>query len=230
METPWPPTQRVKGLLAYARITADPDIREAALGVADSAIRASRAIGAISVRDHAGVLDALVAAYDESRDRKYLEGARRLAHDAMTKIDPRRGTYPEIHGNVSYRGNVPWMVAQLAEPMFEYYEASGDLAAAATAAGFAESILSENCTRGVLGDVSGYSHNPHFKKTNNYHILIASTMGYAADLSGDTEFYQQLQAMYNQTIQENSVNPVNNCYWDTPTVLFYLETFNRPPL
>lgn len=224
---PWPPTQRIKGLLAYARIAADRDIREAALGVADSAIRANRAIGASSVRDHAGVLDALVAAYDETRDAKYLEGARRLAHDAMTKIDSRRGCYAEIHGNVSYRGNVPWMVAQLAEPMFEYCEQSGDIEAATAMAGLAESILTENCTRGVLGDVYGYSHNPHFKKNSSYHILIAPTLGYAWDLSGDSEFSRHAQAMYAQTLREDSVNPINNCYWDTPTLLYYLDAWNR---
>src|SRR5690606_9686226 len=100
--------------------TGDRDARAAALGVADSALAAGRALGSTSVRDHAGVLYALTAAYDETRDPKYLEGARALAHDAMKRIDPRRGAYPEIHGNFGYRGNVPWMVAQLMEPMYDY--------------------------------------------------------------------------------------------------------------
>ena len=141
----------------------------------------------------------------------------------MIKIDPRRGCYAEIHGNVSYRGNVPWMAAQLAKPMFEYYELSGDADAAIAVTGMAESILAENRTRGVYGDIYGYSHNPHFQKTSNYHILIAAIMGYAHECTGSEEFLRHLRAMYRQTIAEESVNPVGNCYWETPTVLHYLE-------
>jgi len=220
---PWNPTQRMKGMLNYARLTGDRDARAAALGVADSALAAKRAIGAVSVRDHAGVLYALTSAYDETRDPKYLEGARELAHDAMKRIDPRRGTYAEIHGNYGYRGNVPWMVAQLMEPMYDYYRQSGDLAAAEAVVGMAESILAENRTRGVDGDVYGYSHNPHFKKSSTYHILIAPAVLYAYELTGDDEFLKQGRAMYNQTIAEGTVNSVMNCYWNTHTLLYYLE-------
>jgi rhamnogalacturonyl hydrolase YesR len=220
---PWNPTQRMKGMLNYARLTGDRDARAAALGVADSALAAKRAIGAVSVRDHAGVLYALTSAYDETRDPRYLEGARALAHDAMKRIDPRRGTYAEIHGNYGYRGNVPWMVAQLMEPLYDYYRQSGDRAAAEAVVGMAESILAENRTRGVDGDVYGYSHNPHFKKNSTYHILIAPAVLYAYELTGDAEFLKQGRAMYKQTIAEGTVNSVMNCYWNTHTLLYYLQ-------
>ena len=67
-EAPWNPCQRIKGLLAYARLTADKDLFKDALAVARSAAGEARAVGAVSVRDHAGVLDALVAGYDATRD------------------------------------------------------------------------------------------------------------------------------------------------------------------
>lgn len=218
---PWNPTQRTKGMLNYSRLTGDRDALAAALGVADSAVAAKRAIGSVSVRDHAGVLYALVAAYDETRDPKYLEAARQLAHDAMKRIDPRRGTYVEIHGNYGYRGNVPWMVAQLMEPMYDYYLQSGDVDAAEAVVAMAESILAENRTRGVDGDVYGYSHNPHFKKSSSYHILIAPAVLYARELTNDNEFLEQARAMYQQTIAEGTVNSVMNCYWNTHTLLYY---------
>lgn len=221
---PWNPTQRTKGMLNYWRITGDRDARDAALGVADSAA-AGRAIGSVSVRDHAGVLYGLVAAYNETRDPKYRDATRALAHDAMKRIDPRRGTYPEIHGNVSYRGNVPWMVAQLMEPMYDYYRLTGDVDAAATVVAMAESILAENRTRGVDGDVYGYSHNPHFQKNSGYHVLIAPAILYAYELTGDAEFLKQGRAMYRQTIAEGTVNSVMNCYWNTHTLLYYLDRY-----
>ena len=226
-EAPWNPIQRTKGTLAYWRFTADTDARDAALAVADSAIAANRGIGARSVRDHAGILYCLTAAYDETRDRKYLEGARRVAHDAIGRIDKRRGCYAEVHGNLSYRGNVPWMVAQLAEPMYDYYRQSGDVDAAVAVVGLAESIIAENCTRGVPGDVYGYSHNPHFKKTSGYHILIAPTIMYAYELTGDPQFLTHAEAMYEQTIREGTVNSIVNCYWNTHTLLYYLNRYGH---
>ena len=143
----------------------------------------------------------------------------------MGRIDRRRGCYSETHGNISYRGNVPWMVAQLAQPMYEYYRYSGDIDAAVAVVGMAESILMENCTRGLWGDVHGYSHNPHFKKGSGYHILIAPAIFYAYELTGNDLFLKHGCAMYAQTIKENSVNSISNCYWNTPTLLYYLKHF-----
>jgi uncharacterized protein YyaL (SSP411 family) len=191
--------------------------------VADYAVRENRAIGAVSVRDHAGILYCLTAAYDETQDPKYLAAARRLAHDVTKRIDPRRGTYIEIHGNMSYAGNVPWMVAQLMEPLADYYRQSGDVDAAITLVGLAEAILAENTTRGVLGDVWGYSHNPHFKKTSGYHVLIAPALMYAYALTDDEAFLQHARAMYEQTIAEQTVNDISNCYWNTQTLLYFLH-------
>lgn len=221
---PWCPTQRTWGTLAYWRLSGDLDAREAALGVADSALRTKRGLGSTSVRDHAGILYCLTAAYDETYDRKYLEAARELAHDAMKRIDRRRGCYAEVHGNLSYRGNVPWMCAQLAEPMYYYYRQSGDVEAAIAVAGLAESILTEDCTRNVPGDVFGYSHNPHFVKTAGYHVLIAPTVFYAYELTGDEFYLKHGRAMWAQMLKTKEVNSVRNCYWLAPTLLYYMQS------
>ncbi len=221
----WVMMQRTKGALAYWRLTGDFDARDAALEAADFVIRTNAGLGRVSVRDHGGALYCLMAAYDETNDPKYLEGARAVAHDAMGRIDRRRGCYSEVHGNISYRGNVPWMVAQLAQPMYEYYRASGDIDAAIAVVGMAESMLMENCTRDIPGDIYGYSHNPHFKKTSGYHVLIAPAILYAYELTGDDVFLEHGRAMYAQTIREKSVNAINNCYWNVPTLLYYLKRF-----
>ncbi|MFC1718108.1 beta-L-arabinofuranosidase domain-containing protein [Candidatus Poribacteria bacterium] len=221
----WVMMQRTKGTLAYWRLTGDTDARDTALEAADFVIRTNAGLGRGSVRDHGGALYCLMAAYDETNDPKYLEGAKAVAYDAMGRIDRRRGCYSEVHGNISYRGNVPWMVAQLAQPMYEYYRSSGDVDAAMAVVGMAESMIMENCTRGVPGDVYGYSHNPHFKKTSGYHVLIAPAILYAYELTGDDAFLEHGRAMYAQTIQEKSVNAINNCYWNVPTLLYYLKRF-----
>ena len=219
----WSAMLRAEGLSTYYRLTGDPDALEAFLGVADFIVRQKAGIGSVSVRDHAGSLITLARAYDETWEPRYLAAARRLARDAMSRLDPRRGCYSEVHGNHNYRGNVPWMVAQLMEPMYLYYRQSGDLDAANAVVGMAESILVDNTGGEGPGDYFGYSHNPHFRKTSNYNVLIGPAVGYAWELTGDAAFAASMRDAYRRTIAEKSVNWVGNCYWNTPTLLYYLK-------
>jgi len=225
---PWCTTQRTRGTLAYWRLSGDLDARETALAVADSAVRTKRGIGSTSVRDHAGILYCLTAAYDETHDLKYLQAARELVHDALSRIDGRRGCYAEVHGNVSYQGNIPWLCAQLAEPLYYYYRQSGEVNAAIAVAGLAESILTEECDRTVPGDVYGYTFNPHnWYKNTNYHVLIAPTVFYAYELTGDEFYLIQGRAMWAKMLQARDVNYVRNCYWLAPTLLYYVTALGK---
>jgi hypothetical protein len=220
------------GFAIYYRLTGDPDARDALRQLADFIARERRGVGSTSSRDHAGVLVTLVWAYDEFRNPRYLQAARQLVADLLSgrTIDRRRGAYVEIHGNYNYRGNVPWMDVQLAEPLYHYYRQSGDLDAAQLVVGMAESLIAEDMTPDVPGDFYGYSHNPHFQKTSNYHVLIAPSIAYAYDLTGDEEFLRCARAAYEQTLRESSVNSVVNCYWNTPALLWFLrESPAAPP-
>jgi len=222
----WSAMLRAEGMDTYYRLTGDPDARQAFVGVADFIVRQGAGIGSVSVRDHAGALIALVRACDETGDRKYLAAARRLAHDAMSRIDPRRGCYAEVHGNHNYRGNVPWMCAQLMEPMYLYYRQSGDVDAAKAVVGLAESIMEDNTSTAGPGDYFGYSHNPHYlrnPKHSDYNVLIAPAVGYAWELTGDPAFAQSMNDAYQRTVADKSVNWIANCYWNTPTLLYYLD-------
>jgi hypothetical protein len=229
---PWMPGQRTRGTLAYWRYTADDMARDAALGVADAALRCAWAIGASSVRDHAGVLYCLMAAYDETSDAKYLEGARAVAHDAMRCIDARRGAYEELHGNMNYYGGLPWLQSQLAEPLYDYYRRSGDVAAAVAVVGIAESIMTENAEQCNPATLYGYSFSPVLRSApanklgnSGYNVLIAPVFMYAYDLTGDKAFLEFGRGLYARTISENTVNSVANCYWNTETLLYFLQAF-----
>ncbi|MGQ9737749.1 MAG: exo-rhamnogalacturonan lyase family protein [Armatimonadota bacterium] len=212
------------GFATYYRLTGDPDAREALLMLADFIVRNRRGLGSTSSRDHAGPLQTLTWAYDETGDEKYLRACRWIVEDLLSGrvIDRRRGAYVEIHGNYNYRGNIPWMDVQLAEPLYLHYRHTGDLDAAQIVVGLCESIICENMTLNVPGDFYGYSHNPHYAKTSNYHVLIAPTMLYAYDLTGDPEFLICARSAFEQTLRENTINPVVNCYWNTPTLLYFL--------
>ena len=221
---PWNPILRMNGVLAAAHIWSNERYYEAAMTMAKRIAETGRGLGAGSVRDHAGVMMSIATAYRETRDQFFKEAGEKLIQDILTnRVDTRRGTYPEVHGNWNYRGNVPWMVAQLMEPLYLFYRETGNLVAAQLVVGFAESILCENQERGVPGDIYGYSHNPHFTKTSNYHVLIASCLFYAYELTGDEEFSEAAVAAWEQTVRENTFNDVQNCFWNTPTLVYYLR-------
>ena len=163
-------------------------------------------------------------AYDETHNPRYLDSARRVVHDALGRIDGQRGTYPEFHGNISYKGNVPWMCAQLSESLYKYYRQSGDVDAAIAIVGLADSILAENRTRDVPGDVWGYSSDPHLGKSGlSTYILIAPTVFYAYELTGDAYYLAHARAMYKLMIQNKELNSFRECYWLAPTLLYYLQ-------
>jgi hypothetical protein len=226
---PWNPIVRLNGVLVAAQIWGNERCYDAAMRMAKVIVDTGRGIGASSVRDHAGIMMSLATAYRETRDRTIKEAADRLVKDIIeNRLEPRRGTYPEVHGNWNYRGNVPWMVAQLIEPLYLYYRESGNLDAAKMVVGMAESILCENQKRGVPGDIYGYSHNPHFAKTSGYHVLIAPCLFYAYELTGDETFLEAGWAAWEQTVREETYNDVQNCFWNTPTLSFYLRTTKRP--
>lgn len=220
----WDPILRANGIFAAAHLWGNRDYYDAALLMSRRAAENRRAVGAVSVRDHAGVMMTLAAACRETGDPLFEEAGRRLVEDVKTRrIDPRRGTYSEVHGNWNYRGNVPWMVAQLIEPLYFFHRETGDPDAARLVVGLADSILAENQERGVPGDIFGYSHNPHFTKSSNYHVLIAPSLFYAHELTGDENFREAAVAAWEQTVREGTINSVLNCFWNAPALVYYLR-------
>jgi len=218
--------QKTWGAINAWRFSGDPDFRETALGVAESAVRARRCMGDChSIRDHAGVLYCLTSAYDETRNPKFLQAAREVVEDASRHIDPRRGAYIEVHGSVEYKGNVPWMAAQLIESLYLYYRQSGDIEAATLLVGLAESVLTENTTRGVPGDVYGYSHNPKFDKSLGYNVLIAPAVLYAYELTDDPFYLEHARAMYATILKTGNINSIRNVFWNSPTLLYMLRLY-----
>ncbi|MCA9426745.1 MAG: hypothetical protein KC994_16815, partial [Candidatus Omnitrophica bacterium] len=62
-----------------------------------------------------------------------------------------------------------------------------------------------------------------------YHVLIAPCLFYAYDLTGDESFKEAAQAAWEQTLREETINSVINCFWNTPALLYYLREFERSP-
>lgn len=217
----------------YYRMTGDPDAKRAMLDLADFILRNGRgARPGESARDYAGLMMTCIHAYDETGRKQYLRHCRRILKAvldqgprgrAATFVDARRGTFVEIHGNFNYYGNVPWMVAQFAEPLYMYWRITGDPDAARALAGFAESIICEDMEPDEPGNFTGYSHNPKSGPSSTYNMLIAPVMMYAHELTGDEYFGKCAAAAYRLAIRTLREKPRTIIFWTVPALLYFLD-------
>jgi len=222
---PWNPTLRNGGLAFYSKLTGDAAAMADALGVAEFCMRTHAGVDSGSVRDHAGPFDAICTAYQETGGIEYLdEGAARVAA-VLKRMDMRRGVWAEEHGSKVYRGNVPWMVAQVGRPLYLWYRLTGDVHAAQALVGLAESIICENTTWDEPGSVSGYSHNPHFAATATYDLLIVPVVFAAYELTEDEFFLDAAKAQWERWQKAGQFDSPLNCHWNTPWLVYYLKRY-----
>ena len=223
----WPAMLRpAGGMLTYWRLSGDEDARESALMLADYIVRTKAGKGVGSVRDNAGPLHSLVWAYDETGDHRYLDAALQIAESVKQFLIPRRGCYAEFHGSMNYRGNIPWMVAQLCEPLYQLYRQSGQEWVADMHVGLMESVLCENTEVGKAGHFQGYTYDPVLHRgtfNSDYNVLIAPCAGQAFELSGQQDFLDAMRGAYRIAIEEKDFNDVRNCYWMTPALLYQIR-------
>ena len=222
---PWNPTLRNAGLAFYSKLMGHAEAMEDALGVAEFCMRTHAGLDSPSVRDHAGPFDAICTAYQETGGVEYLdEGAARVAA-VLKRMDMRRGVWTEEHGSKVYRGNVPWMVAQVARPLYLWYRLTGDVQSAQALVGLAESIVCENSSWDEPGSVSGYSHNPHFAVTASYDLLIIPVIFAAYELTEDEFFLDAAKAQWERWQNAGQFDSPLNCHWNTPWLVYYLKQY-----
>jgi len=213
---PWPPTLRTDGLVLFDRLTGEPEATEAWLGVTDYIARSGAGLAVASVRNGAGPFAALVAAYEESGEPALLDEGSARIDSFWNQMDRRRGAWPETHGSRVYQGNVPWMIAQLAGPLYRWYIATGDLEAAQMLVALADAIICENPPWDQPGTMSGYSHNPRFETTAAYDPLIIPVLFAAYELSEDPYYLDAAKAQWNRWAADPAFDSVFNTFWHTP--------------
>ena len=221
---PWNPCLRAGGFAMYYRLTGDTEARDAFLGVADYCLRTRAGIGG-DVRNQAGPFDAICSAYDETGEMQFLDDGAARVESVLAAVDARRGVWPDEHGSRVYRGNIPWMVAQIARPLYLWYHATGDVQAAQALVGLAESVVCENTDWDEPGVVSGYSHNPHFDVSAGYDLIILPMIFAAYELTDDTFFLDAAKAQWARSLREKAFDSPLNCYWCTPWLMWYLEKY-----
>ncbi|MFQ6098963.1 MAG: hypothetical protein ACE5O2_14635, partial [Armatimonadota bacterium] len=92
--------------------------------------------------------------------------------------------------------------------------------------GLIESMMTENGTWGLPGEMGGYSGNPYLGGlTSNYHIIIAPVLGYGYEMTGDPEFLLWSRACFERTLDESRVDAITNNYWLAPALLYLLNQY-----
>lgn len=220
------------GFTQYYRLTGDSDALQAAVDLADFIVRNKRMTRpGGSKRDYAGVMLTCIHAYDQTGDKRYLRHCRKVLEAVLdqnprsragTYVDIRRGTFVEIHGNFNYYGNVPWMLAQLAEPIYLYWRLSGDPDAARAIVTFAESIICEDMYDGP-GDFNGYTHNPNSGKSWSYHLLLATLLLCAHDLTGDDYLAVCARGAWKIFMERVMEKPRTVIIWQSPALLYFMQ-------
>jgi len=222
---PWNPTLRIAGLELYHKLTGAPEAREAFLGVADYCVRSAAGIDGGSVRQQAGPFDAICSGYIETGEVSFIDDGTTRVESVLRAVDRRRGVWPDEHGSRVYRGNVPWMVAQAARPLYWWYYLSGDIEAAQALVGLAESIVCENTDWDAPGVVAGYSHNPQYGVSAVYDPLIIPVIFAAYEFTEDPFFLDAARAQWQRWVGSEDFDSVFNTYWNTPWLIWYLDCY-----
>lgn len=223
---PWCPNLRTEGLAWFAHLTGEPEAQEAVADVADFCMRSHAGMKSPSVRDHAGPLDAIYSAFELMGEPKYIDDESARVAQALAAMDTRRGAWLETHGSRVYKGNVPWMMAQLARPLYLWYRATGDLQAAEALVGMADSIVCENTDWDTPGAVSGYSHNPHYPPSSNYDLIVLPVIFTAYELTQDPFFLDAAKAQWERLTAAKTFDSPLNCFWNTPWLMNCLKRYN----
>jgi len=213
---PWNPLLRAEGLALFGQLTGNPEAQEAFLGVADYCVRAGAGRAGPNVRHWAGPFSTLVAAYRDTGEISALEaGSERIA-GMIARTDRRRGTWSDWHATSTYPGNIPWMGAQLALPLYTWYVQTGDVEAAQLLVGLAESYVCENTPWEAPGAMRTFSPDPHFPDTTAYDPFIIPMLGAAWELTEDTFFRDAARAQWERWQARPEFQPVFNLSWHMP--------------
>lgn len=213
---PWTPALQVEGLALYGYLTGNPEADLDFLGVADYCVRSGAGLQGVTVRHYASPFATLCAAYRDTGEVAFLEAGTARLEAMLKRIDRRRGAWIDWHGSEVYPGTIPWMAAQLAAPLYTWYQMTGDVEAAQLLVGLAETVVCENTPWDKPGEMRTYSPNPRFPETTAYDPVVLPLLLAAHELTGDDFFREAAETQWKRWLTNPEYLPMFNLAWSWP--------------
>lgn len=228
--------QNPHGLFDHWQMTGDPRGRELAGGLVrflmtDEEMKMSARIE--SARHQGWALFALMRGWNETHDPAILSYAKELVVAAQSHTEPRRGAYVEIHGNLTFRGIVPFMLGNLMSGLREYYQATGDPAAGRllfkTSWAVFDEMHNPRNTLAAPGIDYEYSPSPYhresprFKPLTFLSIAVAAGQAYAACISGDASLAAIAEGSWQGFLDGEQAPLTPQACYDLPAALYWLS-------
>ncbi|HRJ73882.1 MAG TPA: glycoside hydrolase family 127 protein, partial [Terrimicrobiaceae bacterium] len=217
------------------QLTGDADGKRIAIGIADFLLanpemREHAASG--SARHQGWVLIALARAYEETHDPRYRDYARTMLQTVRKFVDPRRGSYLQIHSSVNHPGIVPFMAGILATGLRNYHEVSGDPEALELLTLVVTATQEETVDRTWSATNPGlayhYSPNPHhrYEHVPGLNLGLVGGNAYLAALTGNKEYATTAREGWKGFLAGPHKSPNMEIY-NLPDTLFWLKSLPR---
>ncbi len=223
--------QNCDGAFDHWNLTADPDGYKHGTGISDY-VQASEHIGrGQSSREQGWPLGVMLRAWQETLRPKYLKHARRLVDIALGYLEPRRGTYIEVHGSVSHRGSTPFMDGILCTALRNYHRLTGDQRVAVAIVRIAEAVYAEMHdplhTKTAPNIDYYYSPNPYLRGNDGFtpittlNLNVAAAQAYGAYLTGDSGLADIARRSWLAGLEGGTVYPEMS--YDLAGVVYWLD-------
>lgn len=189
--------QHCDGAFDHWNLTGDPDGYDYGVDIAEFSFTNTDILVAESTRDQGWPIIALLCAWRQTGDEKYGPVVRSYVESALDKEEPRRGTYIEVHGSVTYLGPTPFMYGILCTALREYHLRTGDERAATLVARLAVAMYEEAHDPWESNTLPNldyhYSPNPYLRYEDGHtpithlNLNIAAAQAYGAYVTQDAE-------------------------------------------
>ena len=187
-----------------------------------------------SARAQGWPLMAMVRAWQETGDQRYMDHAKHIVDVAIGYMEDRRGAYLQRHGLDSHKGVMPFMTGVLCTGLRQYHFWTGDRRAAVALVQNAEAMVAEmhdparSLTKPYLDYY--YSPTPYLRKPDGKTPIahlnpnIASAQAYAAWLTRDAALADIAWRTWQAYIKVRGWT--SNSYdflYDFPAALYWLD-------
>ena len=211
-------------------LTGDPDMQEAAVGIADWICENNAGLDAESSRSVGWPLRSVMIAYENTGDPRYLEFAGKLVDWVLSDqtLDPRRQQFSGAQGGAwNYRGGTT--DSKIVAGMRRYWQATGDRRAAEMCVNVAYNIVYSHASPTVPGVI--VCSDPTAQELLVGYVLADLPAVFAGyELSGDERLLAKGAELMEESALSGKHSPTpfsTSYYWEMQDNLYYYDLWKQ---